>query len=335
METQFKSRVITEQPAIAARFSAAYRNHRIGHAYLFDGEIGIGKYDAALYFAQLVLCENAIENVPCGTCSACKRVASGNHPNILTIEPDGQDIKKDQMAALLSVMTKKGYESGRRIYIIERAHRMNTAAANALLKFLEEPEGSVTAILLTDAYHMVLPTIQSRCQRISFLPPKREQMIETLKAQGISPSIAATVTSLTADANRATELSADEQFVQLRKTVVKLVQAVDHHVTDALLLIQSEWGPFLKEKEDTEMGLDLLMYIYRDIVAKKAGLSAIPAYPDLDDFITNLAMKMTYDQLSEVLEVILQAKKQLHRNMHRTLLMEQLVLSMQEGLFVV
>lgn len=335
MENQLNSRMATEQPAVAARFSAAYRNHRIGHAYIFDGEKGIGKQEAALYFAQLLLCEQPNENVPCGTCSACKRVASGNHPNILTIEPDGQDIKKEQMAGLLSVMTKKGYESGRRIYMIDYAHRMNTAAANALLKFLEEPEGDVTAILLTDAYHMVLPTIQSRCQRISFLPPQREQLLETLKAEGVSSSLAATVTSLTADSTRAAELALDEQFVSLRKTVVKLVQAIDLNVTDALLLIQSEWAPFLKEKVDTEMGLDLLLYMYRDIVAKKAGLSATPAYPDLDEFITSLAMKMTYDQLSTILESVLQAKKQLHRNMHRTLLMEQLVLSMQEGLFVV
>lgn len=335
MDNQLSSRIIAEQPGVAARFSAAYRNHRIGHAYIFDGEKGIGKHQAALYFSQLLLCEQPKENVPCGTCSACKRVASGNHPNILSIEPDGQDIKKDQMAGLLSVMTKKGYEGGRRIYMIEQAHRMNTAAANALLKFLEEPEGDVTALLLTDAYHMVLPTIQSRCQRISFLPPHREQLLATLRAEGISPSLAATVTALTADPKRAIELASDEQFVSLRKTVVKLVQAIDHHVSDALLLIQSEWGPFLKEKEDTEMGLDLLLYMYRDIVAKKAGLSATPAYPDLEEFITSLAMKMTYDQLSAILESVLQAKKQLHRNMHRTLLMEQLVLSMQEGLFVV
>ena len=240
MEKQLDLRMTTEQPALAARFSAAYRNHRIGHAYIFEGEKGIGKYNGALYFSQLLLCESPVENVPCGTCSACKRVASGNHPNIVTIEPDGQDIKKEQMAGLLSVMTKKGYESGHRIYIIEQAHRMNTAAANALLKFLEEPEGQVTAILLTDAYHMVLPTIQSRCQRFSFLPPQREQLMEQLKLDGISPSLAATVSSLTADSNRAVELAADEQFVNLRKTVVKLVQAIDSHVTDALMLIQTE-----------------------------------------------------------------------------------------------
>ncbi|WJY26746.1 DNA polymerase III subunit delta' [Sporosarcina trichiuri] len=335
MDQQPAQRLQTEQPRIAATLRAAFRNNRIAHAYIFDGETGVGKKNAALYFAQLLLCENPVENVPCETCRACKRVESGNHPNILIVEPDGQDIKKDQMTQLLNVMTKKGYESGRRIYIIEQAHRLNTAAANALLKFLEEPDGDITAILLTDAYHMMLPTIQSRCQRISFLPPQREQIIQMLTEEGISPSLAATVTCLTADRSRAAELAADEQFVNLRKTVVKLVQAIDLHVTDALMLIQTEWGPFLKEKDDTETGLDLLLYMYRDIVAKKAGLTAIAAYPDLEEFTAGLAMKLTYEQLAANLEAILQAKKQLHRNMHRTLLLEQLVLSMQEGLSVV
>ena len=107
--------------------------------------------------------------VPCETCNSCRRVTSSNHPNVTLIRPDGQDIKKEQMSNLVYSMTKKGYEAGRKIYIISRADRMNVAAANTLLKFLEEPEGDVTAILLTDSYQSILPTIQSRCQRLSFL----------------------------------------------------------------------------------------------------------------------------------------------------------------------
>ena len=90
-----------------------------------------------------------------------------------------------------------------------------------------------------------------------------------------------------------------------------------------------------KEKEETERGLDLLLYAYRDIVAFKAGLQSVPAFPDQQEFFKGLAMKMTYSQLSANMEAILQAKKQLHGNMNRTLLMEQLVLNMQEGLLVV
>ena len=79
--------------------------------------------------------------------------------------------KKNRCLTLIFNMTKKGYEAGRKIYIISRADRMNVAAANTLLKFLEEPEGDVTAILLTDSYQSILPTIQSRCQRIIFSSP--------------------------------------------------------------------------------------------------------------------------------------------------------------------
>ena len=118
-----------------------------------------------LHFAKLLLCEKPENAVPCETCHACRRVASKNHPNVTMIEPDGQDIKKEQMSSLIMKMTRKGYEPGRKIYIISRADRMNVAAANTLLKFLEEPEGEVTAILLTDSYQSILPTIQSRCQR--------------------------------------------------------------------------------------------------------------------------------------------------------------------------
>ena len=74
-------------------------------------------------------------------------------------------LKKSRCLRLIMKMTRKGYEPGRKIYIISRADRMNVAAANTLLKFLEEPEGEVTAILLTDSYQSILPTIQSRCQR--------------------------------------------------------------------------------------------------------------------------------------------------------------------------
>ena len=138
---------------------------------MFDGERGTGKEAIALFFAKLLLCESPENSVPCETCHSCRRVTSSNHPNVTIIRPDGQDIKKEQMSNLIYKMTKKGYEAGRKIYIISRADRMNIAAANTLLKFLEEPEGDVTAILLTDSYQSILPTIQSRCQRIIISSP--------------------------------------------------------------------------------------------------------------------------------------------------------------------
>lgn len=335
MTEEKNHRIFEEQKVVLKRISASFKNGRIGHAYLFDGERGTGKEAVALHFAKLLLCDKPEDDVPCETCHSCRRVTSQNHPNITMIRPDGQDIKKEQMSDLIFKMTKKGYEAGRKIYVISAADRMNVAAANTLLKFLEEPEGEVTAILLTETYHSILPTIQSRCQRISFHPPSRERMIEKLVEKGITMSMAATVTMATADSEEAFQLANDDQFALMRKTVLKLVEASDSNVQEALLFIQSDWSPLFKEKEETERGLDLLLYAYRDIVAFKAGLESVPAFPDLQEFLRGLSMKMTYSRLSANMESILQAKKQLHGNMNRTLLMEQLVLSMQEGLLVV
>ena len=232
-------------------------------------------------------------------------------------------------------MTKKGYEQGRKIYIVSRADRMNSSSANTLLKFLEEPDGDVTAILLTDSYQSMLPTIRSRCQRISFLPPSREMMISELVEKGITTSMAATVTMVTADIEEAILIAQDDAFALMRKTVLKLITASERNVHEALLFIQSDWSRHIKEKDDTDRALDLLLYAYRDIVVFKTGLNSIPTYPDQQEFFKGLAMKMTYNELSVTMEAILQAKRQMHGNMNRMLLMEQLVLNMQEGLLVV
>lgn len=335
LENKEEQRLFERQKLVLERLTASFRNNRIGHAYLFDGERGTGKEEVALYFAKLLFCENSEAAIPCGTCSSCLRLASNNHPNISIIRPDGQTIKKEQIDQLIVEMTKKGYEAGRKIYIIMQADRMNNSSANTLLKYLEEPEGVVTAILLTDSYQSILPTIRSRCQRISFLPPVREKVIAQLVEKGVTDSMAATVTLVTSSAEEAYKLSQDNEFAIMRKTVLKLIEASNKDVHEALLFIQSDWIRVFKERNETDQGLDLLLYALRDVATSKAGLKSIRAFPDEMSYFNELAMTTTYSQLSTMMESVLQAKRQLYSNMNRTLVMEQLVLNMREGLLVV
>lgn len=155
----------TLQPVVMKQLQTIIEKNRMAHAYIFDGEKGTGKRDVMTFFVKLVLCENPSGNVPCETCRNCKRVDSGNHPNIQQIEPDGQFIKIDQVRDLIAEMMMTGVEAGRKIYVLHHADRLNVASANMLLKFLEEPDGEVTAILLTEQIQSILPTIRSRCQR--------------------------------------------------------------------------------------------------------------------------------------------------------------------------
>lgn len=219
------------QPVVMKQLQMIFEKNRTGHAYIFDGAKGTGKTKVMSFFTKLLLCQNPSENVPCETCRNCKRVESGNHPNVIQIEPDGQYIKIDQIRELISGMTKTSFEEGRKIYVLHHADRLNTSSANTLLKFLEEPDGEVTAILLTENYQSILPTIRSRCQHIKFSAISRDLLLKQLQDEGITFSMASTVSMLTNNIETALTLANDEQFAHARKTVLKLVGVVKKKCT--------------------------------------------------------------------------------------------------------
>lgn len=321
----------TLQPVVMTRLQTIFEKFRIAHAYIFDGEKDSGIMEVTTFFIKLLLCEHPMNNAPCNTCRNCKRIDSGNHPNVKHIHPDGQYIKIDQIRDLISEMIKTGFEEGRKIYVIHEADRMNIASSNTLLKFLEEPEGLVTAILLTSNYQSILPTIQSRCQHVVFSSIPKHILRKKLQQEGVTESMAATVSMVTNNLETALQLASDEQFAHVRKTVLKLVETVNQNVNEALLIVYEEWLPNFKEKHEIEQALDLLLYAYRDIVAIKANPDAFCTFPDKIQLWKSIALHSTYERLSNQMQAILQARQNLERNMNRTLLMEQLMLKLQEG----
>ncbi len=305
---------------------------RIGHAYIIEGAKGTGKTKVMQFFVQLLLCENSTKSVPCETCRSCKRLKSNNHLNFMQLEPDGQNIKKAQIDDLIHEMSKTAMETGRKIYVIYHADQLNQSASNTLLKFLEEPQSEITAILLTDRIHALLPTILSRCQHFSLASMPQSLLKQKLVEEGITDSMASTVSKMTNQVEEAITLAKDEHFGLARKSVLKLVEASGKSVQDALMCIHEDFGPLLKEKEQAEQALDLLLFAYRDIVAIKASTIAVCTYPDMIHYWQQVALHTTYEQLSKQLEMILHAKENLHKNMNRTLMMEQLMLNLQEGI---
>lgn len=318
------------QPVAIKQIQSIVQKNRIGHAYIIEGAKGTGKVKVMQFFVQLILCENPTENVPCETCRSCKRLKSANHLNFIELEPDGQFIKRGQIDDLIHEMSKTAIETGRKIYVIHQADQLNASAANTLLKFLEEPQSEITAILLTDRMHALIPTIRSRCQHLSLAAMPQSVLKQRLVEEGITDSMASTVCRMTNQVEEAIKLAKDEQFGLARKSVLKLVEASGKSVQDALMCIHEDFGPLLKEKEQAEQALDLLLFAYRDIVAIKASNVAVCTYPDMVHYWKQVALHSTYEQLSKQLEIILHAKQNLHKNMNRTLMMEQLMLSLQE-----
>nr|WP_270584451.1 DNA polymerase III subunit delta' [Bacillus smithii] len=322
------------QPQAANMLHNSLKKERIAHAYLFEGEKGTGKKQAALFLAKSLLCEQPRPDyTPCGQCSHCRRIENDNHPDLHLIETetDSLSIKKQQIEALQREFAKTAVESKRKIYIIEHADRMTTSAANSLLKFLEEPHPGTTAILLTEQYHRVLPTIISRCQTITFKPLPVDYLETRLREEQVGANMAALAARLTNNLQDALELSADEWFAQARKIVLKLYEALNKQPLEAMIKLQEEFHQHFKDKQQIERALDLLLLIYRDLLSIQIGKSDHLAYPDQRAHFESRSLQLSIKRLTECMEAIFEAKRKLQANMNSQLLMEQLVLKLQGG----
>lgn len=157
--------------------------NKLPHAIMFAGAKGIGKRHLAQAMAQLLLCLSPIEGTPCGKCRGCQLNRANNHPDFILVEPEegSKGIKVDQVRALIDDLSKTAQQGGYKVVILEPAEAMNTNAANALLKSLEEPAAKTLLMLVCHTPSAVLPTIRSRCQ-LRLLPvPHAEQVIHWLK----------------------------------------------------------------------------------------------------------------------------------------------------------
>ena len=159
---------------------------RLPHALLLTGPAGIGKRQLALAFASLVLCQNGKPlTARCGNCRACYLMQAESHPDFHLIQPEqaGQAIKIDPIRELSEGIHQTTHQGGFRVVIIQPATAMNTSAANALLKTLEEPAPHTLLILISDHRTSLPITVASRCQQLRFGLPSREAALSWLRLQ--------------------------------------------------------------------------------------------------------------------------------------------------------
>ena len=159
-----------------------FTDGRLAHAYLMRGAAGIGKLDFAQAFGRYVLCQDKSDGRSCGHCRSCQLNLAGTHPDFLLIEPEssGKGIRVDQIRALIEFSAKTAQQGGYRVVVLSPAESMNTNAANALLKCLEEPGENTLLMLVSHQVSAILPTIRSRCQLLAFDKPDEQASLNWL-----------------------------------------------------------------------------------------------------------------------------------------------------------
>jgi DNA polymerase-3 subunit delta' len=185
------------------------------HALLLHGEAGIGKLKFAQHLAQGLLCEAQQPNgEPCGKCAACVWFSQGNHPDYRALVPEAlaalvgaqqgesdeksdgdegkktrtpsKEIKIEQVRALLDFCSLGSHRGGARVVLLYPAEALNVAAANALLKTLEEPPSGVVFLLVSARVDRLLPTIISRCRQWPMSVPQPDAAVAWLAEQGVA-----------------------------------------------------------------------------------------------------------------------------------------------------
>lgn len=141
--------------------------NRISHAYLIE----VSKYDVDskyIYdFIKMIICNCKYQELDASTNKIISLIDKDEYPDIKIIEPDGNWIKKSQLIELKKDYSNKSLFGKKRIYIIKNAEKLNSSSANTILKFLEEPEDDIVAILVTENRYHIIDTILSRCQILS------------------------------------------------------------------------------------------------------------------------------------------------------------------------
>lgn len=231
---------------------------RVHHAYLFEGQAGVGKFLAALGLAQALVCERREAGVDraCGVCSACERTVlregerRPRHPDVAVVarglyepavigrkSPESQEISVDQIRTVVLAHAGYGPHEGRaRVFILRGAEELGLSAANALLKMLEEPLPRTHFVLVTDEGERLLPTLRSRTLSVRF-GPLPDSILSTLLRERGHGEPGEVLARAEGSVARALELLGEEGQEEERRFVQDTVRAMQETSAGSVLAL--------------------------------------------------------------------------------------------------
>lgn len=273
------------QEAISQVLTNAIKHNRVAHAYLFTGARGVGKTSAARILAKALNCEKGPSTSPCGTCSICYAIATGEDVDVLEI--DGASNRGiDEVREIRNNVQYRPSRSRFKIYIIDEVHMLTGPAFNALLKTLEEPPAHVKFIFATTEVQKIPITILSRCQRFDFSSIGTKQIAAHLQEITSKEGLEAEPDAIELIARRAGGSMRDAQSLLdqalsfsngkiTRDEVHRLIGAVDeNHIMDlAEAILKGESAKVLELMDQTnskglQMGelVEQMISFWRDLM---------------------------------------------------------------------
>jgi len=271
-----------------------YREKKLAHAYLIETNNSTRLLDDLKKLIKAINCPNEYKE-HCQSCNLCNLITKDNLPSIITIEPEGASIKKNQIETLkLSFETKPIY-SKYNVYIIKNAEKLNSSSANAMLKFVEEPTAGILGFFITNNKDVIIPTIKSRCQ-IIVVNYENDNLLE--------------------------KLNISENELNNYKTLIQeyLKQIESNNFINNKELILSKY----KERTEIETMFKIIFEIYYNIFLKSL------SKPYNNELIDNFENDNQKEEIFSKLNIVSKILQELSYNVNIELLLDKFVLEMRK-----
>ncbi|HBE8823076.1 TPA: DNA polymerase III subunit delta' [Clostridioides difficile] len=288
------------------------KKNKLNNAYMFEGMDGIGKKKFADELSKLLLDYENLEN----------------SPDYVLIKPDGNSIKIAQIRNLQSYIVIRPHKDYK-IYIINNAEKMTVEAQNALLKTLEEPPNYAIIILVTNNKESLLETIKSRCDIIKFSPIPIEDLKRYLINTGIEEERAQLLAIFSRGSiENALNLSQSSEFSMMREDIQQYIQIMlDKNIVEILNIPNN----MEKYRGKIIALLDMMINYFRDIILLKENVNKnMLINVDKLVFIQNMSGKISYSQLSKIIDIIEDAKSKIKSNCNFNISIQVMSLNIYE-----
>jgi len=299
-------------PEIVERFALLEKEGHLAHAYLFVGPKDVGKIATAMAVARALNCEDNSDGqraLPCEQCSSCRRISSGNYPDVLLLDKgENQSIRISDIRELVNRIQLRAFEARKKVFIIRDVEDLSLEGANALLKTLEEPGPDSLLILTTSVIEKNLPTIRSRCHTVRLFSTGEDDLSKRLTVEyKISDDAAHFLAHFSEGcAGRAVRLNEDGAFERKNAVIDEFVYRRD----------EAYFKQLLADKVETQEALRILLSWYRDVLLLKVSdgqerLINIDRRGDLE----TLREKYSFVQVEDIIHEIVGTLKMLDENL--------------------
>lgn len=305
---------IYEQPIAVKILTNALENNKLSHAYIFETNNYEKSYELVIEFIKNIEClDRKLEVHDEDNCNICSAINSNNYIELKIINSDALQIKKEEMLNLQKEFNSKVIEGNKKIYLIKNAERLNDSSSNTILKFLEEPEENIIAILMTPSRHNLLKTIISRCQIISLNENNKEKtnIIKKIYNTFCFGQVYEEV---------------EEKIKLIVNNTISFVNFYETRNKEALLFTNEIYFKNFTTKEDFIISFEIIKLLYYDILKYKINNKFI-YFKDYEDKLSNI-IKNNNDnyKLSYKLELTIKAIEKIKYNINLNLLIDKFLM---------